>query len=207
MYFDNTPCNVREICFGDASVFSNCIDLTLTPALRVEPVMNNISASLPRYVVLEISDAGVVTVSIPALPHPSTPVVGTDVPNNGAIVWITGATEDLRAGTVAGNADRDIEIYPTDPKANSNHSGVDPVASCSTANLASAGCPWDGTTFATLGDWYACDMHAKASTAPTVNGAYGAAGMGEWIASYNIAAYAIGYVNGKPTHLLRAVIR
>lgn len=211
MYFDNTPINdgagnSRAICFGDAAVFPNCIDLTVAPASRVQPVMNNISASLPRYIMLSIADNGVVTPSIPALPHPATPVVGTDVPNNGAIVWITAAVEDTRAGTVVGNADRDIEIYPVNPKLNSNHSGADP-STCSTAVNASTGCPCDGAAYATLGDWYACDMHANASAGPTLNGAYAAAGMAEWIASYNLVAYAIGYVNGKPTHLLRAVIR
>ncbi len=204
MYFDNTPMNTRAICFGDAAVFANCIDLTLPPASRVEPVMNNISSGLPRYIMLEISDTGVVSPSIPSLPHQATPVVGVDIPSNGAIIWITGAVEDLRAGTVPGNADRDIEIYPLNPKSNANHSGS-AVNTCFTSNTMSTGCPCDGTTMP--GDWYACDVHANASTLPTLNGAYAAAGMAEWVASYNIAAYAIGYVNGKPTHLLRAVIR
>jgi len=210
MYFDNSPINngagiQRKICFGDASVFPNCIDLTVAPAARVQPVMNKISVGLPRYIKLEISSDGVVSASIPPVPHPATPVVGTDVPDNGAIVWITGAAEDLRAGTVAGNADRDIEIYPTDPNDNSNHGGVLDTTCDATAVASAANCPCDGLN--TLGSWYACDMHANASTAPTQYGAYSAAGMASWVASYNLVAYAIGYVNGKPTHLLRAVIK
>ena len=210
MYFDNSPINdgagtKRKICFGDAAVFPNCIDLTLPPGNRVQPVMNKISVGLPRYVKLEISPDGVVSVSIPPVPHPATPVVGTDIPNNGAIVWITGAAADLRAGTVAGNADRDIEIYPTDPNNNSNHGGVLDTTCDATAAASAANCPCDGLN--TLGSWYACDMHANAEGLVDQYGAYSLAGKAEWVASYNLAAYAIGYVNGKPTHLLRAVIR
>lgn len=200
MYFDNTPMKDRKICFEDETIFTDCIDLTVAPGSRNEPVMNNISVDLPRYIVLEISDTGVVTPSIPPLPHPATPVVGVDVPTNGAIVWITGAVEDLRTGTVPGNADRDIEIARVDPNLNRAVS-IDPATSCSTGNTM-PNCPCDGTIIA--GSWYACDAHANAAQ-PT--GAYAEAGVGEWIASYNIVAYTIGYVNGKPKHLLRAVIR
>jgi len=111
--------------------------------------------------------------------------------------------EDLRVGTVPGNADRDIEIYPLNPNGNANHTGA-ALNTCTDATMP-GGCPCLEADLP--GAWYVCDAHANADLAPTANGAYGAAAMGEWIPSYNIVAYAIGYVNGKPTHLLRAVIR
>lgn len=107
LYFDNSPMAGRYVCMQDATLFSNCIDVTLAPSARVEPVMYNISANLPRYIKLDISAAGAITPNIPALPHPATPVVGTDIPENGAVVWIT-------AGDI-NDINRDIEIFPLDP--------------------------------------------------------------------------------------------
>jgi hypothetical protein len=94
MYFDNSPMSSRYVCLQDASIFSNCIDVTLDPSdpNYVEPVMCYISTKLPRYIKLEISAAGVVTPSIPTLPHADPPVVGVDIPDNGAVVWITAAS-------------------------------------------------------------------------------------------------------------------
>lgn len=175
MYFDNSPMASRYICMQDASSFSNCIDVTLAPANRVQPVMYNISANLPRYVKLEISSSGVVTPSIPALPHPSTPVVGTDVPTNGAVVWITaGDTTD---------ANKDIEIFPLDP--GSVYAGVDDPSDCGDKD-STCPCDTDNAGYSTA---QACDTNA-----------------GAWVASYSIVAYAIGYVDGKATHMIRAVI-
>ena len=175
MYFDNSPMANRYICMQDASVFSNCIDVSLAPSARVEPVMYHISANLPRYIKLEISSGGVITPSIPTLPHPSTPVVGTDVPTNGAVVWIT-------AGD-ATDANKDIEIYPLDPAG--VYSGVSTPATCGDK---SSVCPCDAST-AGYSTAQACDTNA-----------------GSWVASYSIVAYAIGYVDGKATHMIRAVI-
>jgi len=69
------------------------------------PVFSNISVSLPRYIKLEIDLNGLLTPTIPALPHANPPVAGVDVPNNGAIVWVT-----------AGDATEDAKIFtPLDP--------------------------------------------------------------------------------------------
>jgi len=114
-YFDNTPMTGRALCVEyvvrgtdpknpDPNVtdpFTNCINLWESPAIRYTPTLYHISSSLPRYIVLEMSSSGVITPSIPALPHPATPVVGTDVPNNGAIVWLT-----------TGNSLMDFEVDP-----------------------------------------------------------------------------------------------
>jgi len=72
---------------------------------QILPVLSNISVSLPRYIKLEIDTNGIITPQIPALPHANPPVAGTDIPNNGAIIWIT-----------AGDTIEDAEIYtPLDP--------------------------------------------------------------------------------------------
>ena len=175
MYFDNSPMGNRYICMQDAATYSNCIDVTLAPANRVQPVMYNISVNLPRYIKLEISSSGVITPSIPSLPHQNPPVVGTDIPNNGAVVWIT-------AGDTT-NANRDIEIYPLDPS--SVYAGVSSPSVCGDK---SSSCPCDASD-------------AGYSTAQSCD-----ANTGAWIGSYSIVAYAIGYVDGRPTHMIRAVI-
>jgi hypothetical protein len=176
LYFDNSPLGNRYICLQDAATFSNCIDVTLAPSARFEPVMYHISTNLPRYIKLEISAAGVVTPSIPALPHANPPVVGVDVPDNGAVVWITAASNS--------NVNHDQEIFPLDPA--SAYSGTAPSA-CAGGTLPS--CPCDVANTAGYATAQACDTNT-----------------GSWLSSFGIAAYAIGYVNGKPTHMVRAVI-
>jgi len=139
MYFDNTPISQRAISWPNSAT---------NP-----PVLNNISTKLARYIRLDINAAGVVTPSIPALPHATKPVIGNDIPNNGAIVWLT-----------AGNSAKDFQVFPCTGAA---PSGVS-----------------------------ACDKNNKQlwATPPPNKIRYG------------IVVYAIGYVNGRPSHLLRAVI-
>jgi len=141
MYFDNTPIVQRAISWPKAATKTN------------QPVLNNISTKLPRYIRLDIDAAGVVTPSIPALPHATKPVIGDDIPNNGAVVWLT-----------AGNSTEDFQVFPC---TGTVPSGVS-----------------------------ACDKNNKQlwSTSPPGKVRYG------------IVVYAIGYVNGRPSHLLRAVI-
>jgi Tfp pilus assembly protein PilX len=178
MYFDNSPMANRFVCLQSAATFSNCIDITLAPSARVEPVMFHISASLPRYIKLEIASTGVITPSIPSLPHPSTPVVGTDIPTNGAVVWIT-------AGDI-NDANKDIEIFPLDPA--SAYTGILP-SECDGG--VSNSCPCNATA-ANYGTAQACD--ATDPTNPV------------WVDGYSIVAYAIGYADGKPMHMIRVVI-
>lgn len=175
LYFDNSPLGDRYICLQDAATFSNCIDVTLAPSARFEPVMYKISTKLPRYIKLEISAAGVVTPSIPALPHADPPVVGVDIPDNGAVVWITAANSS--------DVNHDQKIFPLDPAG--AYSGTAPSA-CAAGSLPSCPCDAADADFATA---QACDANT-----------------GSWLTSFGIAAYAIGYVNGKPTHMVRAVI-
>lgn len=181
MYFDNSPMDGRYICMQDASAFSNCIDVSLPPGSRVQPVMHNISTNLPRYVMLEISAAGVITPSVPAVPHPNPPVVGTDIPNNGAVVWITAASNDP---TDPDAKNKDIELFPLDPS--SVYAGVGSPSSCHGTPLPNCPCDDHDTGYNTA---QGCDANT-----------------GAWVTSYSIVAYAIGYVNGKPTHMIRAII-
>ncbi|OIO68595.1 MAG: hypothetical protein AUJ57_09950 [Zetaproteobacteria bacterium CG1_02_53_45] len=206
MYFDNTPMKDRYLCFEDMDVFDNCIDVTVDPANRVAPSMYQIHVNLPRYIKLTIAADGTITPSIPQLPHraptSSEDRVGEDIPKNGAIVWITAGDPN--------NPDRDIEIFPVDPAAIGT--GAPAATACSGEKMP-ANCPCDGATFA--GEWYACDAHANANVdpaIPVVNGAYdtadsGVTNVGAWVPNYSVVAYAIGYVNGKASHLIRAVIR
>lgn len=138
------------------------------------PVFANISVSLPRYIKLEIDTNGNITPTIPALPHASPPVAGVDVPNNGAIVWVT-----------AGNETEDAYIYtPTD------------------INNVNASCEADIN----------CPCRTGASPAPAVPYQAGqtcyvpVSGTPSWEYSFNVVAYAIGYVDGKAVRMIRAVI-
>lgn len=138
-YFDNSPLSSRYIVWPGAN-----------------PVMYHISSHLSRYIMLSIASDGTITSKIPALPHPSTPVVGVDIPDNGAVVWLT-----------AGDKSEDIALDPTQ-------------SACSgTAPSSAIACMSSG----------------------------GSGGAASWLSStYGIVAYAIGYVDGKPTQMIRAVI-
>lgn len=138
-YFDNSPLASRFIKWPGAN-----------------PTMYHISSNLPRYIVLTIASDGTITASIPSLPHPSSPVVGVDVPNNGAVVWLT-----------AGDQDEDIELDSTQ-------------AACS------------GTAPT---DAIACRSSGASGT-----------GAGWLSSAYGVVAYAVGYVDGRPTQMIRAVI-
>ena len=179
MYFDNSPMNKRvnkrAICFQNAAIH-NCIDVSLSPGGRFQPTMYHISAKLPRYIKLDMASDGTISPSIPELPHHKLPVVGQDIPKNGAIVWITAGDPN--------NNNHDMEIFPLDPA--SIYGGIAPQ-SCAGGVLPSCPCNSAVQAFATA---QACDANS-----------------GQWLPSYNIVVYAIGYVNGRPSHLLRAVIK
>jgi len=202
MYFDNSPLytnasNNRPVCFyaqpdpgsGVTLTYPNCIDVLLDPAdsrrINAQPSMTNISTKLPRYIKLVIASTGAVTPSIPSLPHQNPPVAGEDVPFNGAIVWLTAVD--------ATDPDKDIEIFPLDPSG--LNSGISPSA-CDGG--ASTTCPCTAPSPLTnqADPNYTAYTAAQACDANT----------GQWLSGYGVAAYAIGYVNGKPSHLLRAVI-
>ncbi len=188
MYFDNSPMANRYLCMEDYTLFSNCLDVSLSPGdtNRIQPSMYRISAKLPRYIKLDMASTGVITPSIPPLPHRAVPVVGEDIPLNGAIVWITAVD--------ATDAARDIEIYPLDP---STVYGGTAATACIGGTLPNCPCtapdPIDNTADTNYTDF----MAAWACEANT----------GTWIPTYGIVAYAIGYVNGRPSHLIRSVIR
>jgi len=205
-FFDNTPLSARSICFyseadpgtGVALTYPNCIDVQLPPndtrLLNAKPVMHNISLKLPRYIKFEIAADGTVAPSIPQLPHrgPAStptpgPVVEEDIPRNGAIVWITAAGNNS-SGTYP-DSDTDIEIFPIQPS-----TGQSAVQACTALG---ASCPCSAATSTV--DSRACDANAGI----WLDGAVVA---GAWNPPYKIVAYAIGYVNGKPTHIIRSVI-
>jgi len=225
LYFDNSPMGTRHLCLESAVSFPNCIDVTLKKKKRVEPTMYQISTKLPRYIKLDIAagDSSVtpsippsITASIPSLPHRNPPQVenkqlanGTydhngDVPENGAVVWITAADPNTN--------NPDIELFALDPRA--AYGGVD-ARRCNVVlndGGAALACPCTapvelaGGNRDPLGPAYQPDpadpqyisfMAAQACDANT----------GQWLPSYNIVAYAIGYVNGKPSHMLRAIIK
>jgi len=202
-YFDNSPMNARPICFESSNVFPNCTDVTLSPgdAKRVSPTLYHISTKLPRYIRLDISSAGVISAAIPKLPHRKSPVVGEDIPENGAVVWLTAGDPN--------NANRDIEVFPLDPKDPLNNptgyygAGVLSPTACfagkmndpQVVNPAAPVCPCPVYVAG-----QACDAHANGN-------AYKFKNMGGWLPQYNIVIYAIGYVNGRPSHMLRALVQ
>lgn len=192
MYLDNSPMQNREVCFQDAATFANCIDVTVPKP--VQPVMEKISSRLPRYIKLDIDANGNVAPSIPKTPHHTTPVVGEDIPKNGAIIWLSAAD--------ANNVDHDIEIFPLDPS--DKYNGVAKPETCAGGTLPDCPCTAPKNISPTPPDYspdptdpnYNAYMAAQACDANT----------GQWLSSYSITVYAIGYVNGKPSHMLRSVI-
>jgi len=148
MYFDNTPIASRTVAWPQAAT---------TP-----PILYHISTNLPRYIRLDIDAAGIVIPSMPALPHATKPVIGDDIPNNGAVVWMTtgNPTMDFEVGHCTGTPPSDVLVCDKNPPPN-NPSG----------RLLATGVLTTGED------------------------------------QYGIVVYAIGYVNGKPSHLLRAVIK
>jgi len=213
----------RHICLQDATLFSNCVDVTVDPATRAEPSMNKISAQLPRYIRLDIAADGSITPTIPSLPHHADPVEGQDIPTNGAIVWLTAGDPN--------DPNHDIEIFPLD--AANVYGGVQPKDCNSTTSTNSAPCPCtappDVDVFTsgyqpdTSDSHYLAFMAARACMANPVSldGSPQSDDLASpdylaptdsnyrdpWLPSYSIVAYAIGYVNGKPSHMLRAVIQ
>jgi len=194
-YFDNSPMTEREICFEDPIKFdtkikkSKCTDVNVSPSERRQPTLYQISTKLPRYIKLDIGSDGTITSSIPKLPHHNPPTVGQDIPVNGAVVWLT-------AGDV-NNPNRDLEIYPLNDKGNTFLRGtactagkmVNPKFVTATTTVCPCPVPVTGQ---------ACDAHAGGN-------AYKIAGAGVWVPRYDIVIYAVGYVNGRPSHMLRSV--
>jgi hypothetical protein len=156
MYYDNSPLYVSGTA-NRAIIWP----LPTSGGNPVYPTMYNISASLPRYIRLDIDSAGNVTPAIPALPHAATPVIGTDIPENGAIAWLT-----------TGNSATDFELDPS-------------LAACagSTAPLGAVACDKD------TGNWL---LPTGTIAAGTLHG---------------IVVYAIGYVGGRPSSIIRAQIK
>ncbi len=154
MYFDNTPIAGagRALAWPQAGT---------TP-----PTLYHISTRLPRYIRLDIDSSGVVIPSIPVLPHAVVPVVGDDIPDNGAIVWLT-----------TGNSKMDFEVDST-------------LATCS-------GSPPP--------DALACDKNPPAANPTGWLRSTGVLAGGE--DQYGVVVYAIGYVSGRPSSIIRAEIK
>jgi len=200
MYFDNSPLEKRAICTvyidpanTDPSPFpfSNCVNLAADPGDRTAPTLYQINTKLPRYIQLDISDGtstdpasvnyppvGKITPSIPVLIN-STPDVPPyhnpgDVPNNGAIVWLT-----------TGNSKMDFE--------------VDPALNCTGLAPADAkACDANPSTSVYLDGWLLSNSVRNPTTSPKSSGEED---------QYGVVVYAIGYVNGRPSSIIRAQIQ
>jgi len=160
LYFDNSPMANRAICWP----ISLCNSGNLPVMYHISSKIPGVQPGLPRYIRLDIDASGKITPEIPKLPHRNPPVVGQDIPDNGAVVWLT-----------AGDVSQDYEI--------------DPVISPDTPNSASLACSGSGEPPNTVpGTATGCDKTNS-----------------QW-RHYSVVIYAIGYVDGRASRLLRAVI-
>jgi len=152
LYFDNSPLASRAIVYP----------LPQVAGVDQYPTFYNISASLPRYIRLDIDSAGNVTPSIPALPHIASPNTdgSDDIPRNGAVAWLT-----------TGNSAIDFQVNGS-------------TATCTGAIPTGA---------------VACDVDTGTWLTPTGTSAAGTL--------HGIVVYAIGYVNGRPSSIIRAQIK
>jgi len=164
-YLDNTPLNSRELVWP--------LPTTGSPpnVETVYPTLYNINTNLPRYIQLDIDANGNVTPSIPALiaglnsdtmdvpPYHNV----ADVPNNGAIAWLT-----------TGNSAEDFELDTN-------------LALC-TGTV-----PPGAVACASTGEWL--------STTGSIPGTLAAGTL------HGIVVYAIGYVGGRPSSIIRAQIK
>jgi len=151
MYFDNRPLADRSLVWP-LPVIGGSIQY---------PTLYHISTTLSRYIRLDIDSTGSVTPVIPTLPHPATPVVGTDIPDNGAVVWMT-----------TGNVAMDFEV----------DSGLT-ACSGTSAPAGAVACDADtGNWLTPTGTTAAGDLHG-------------------------VVVYAIGYVGGRPSSIIRAQIK
>ncbi len=163
-YFDNTPLYDVSNNPLRAIIWPLPTDGSGDP---VYPTLYNISASLPRYIRLDIDSAGNVTPSIPAVPHINLPKTdGTDdIPVNGAIAWLT-----------TGNSDKDFEAVDT------SLCTVTPVPTGAVA------CGVDSLN--TTPRWL------------LINGV-----QANKDDQHGVVVYAIGYVGGRPSSIIRAQIK
>jgi len=192
MYFDNTPLAAREIIWPDAET---------TP-----PSFENISTKLPRYIKIDIDVYGNIAPTIPKLPHANPPVVGDDIPQNGAIAWLTAGVADVYG-------ERDIQLIPLDPYI------YDPYNLALTPTPIPSAAPYPAGAVTSYPN--GANVAAYPSTSPNcaLTAPLTAAAMmavacdsytalpanGGWIgpSRYRIVIYALGYVNGKPVRLVR----
>ncbi len=206
-YFDNTPLVARAIKWPDAKT---------NP-----PVFEDIYTLLPRYIMIEIDATGNITPSIPTLPHSG----ANQIPNNGAIVWITGGWDDPTTG------ERDLQIIPLDayscawgtinstwtagdaklgqcdtmvaanaPRVNSYYPHVATAGTAVTYPNGQTVAPYPVSVSPTpLPPRTLCS-----TTAPNVAFAQACDAYSGWLqTNYRTVIYALGYVNGKPMRLVR----
>jgi len=188
-YLDNRPLATRGLVWPDTI-----------------PEINDIHQILPRYIRLDIDSYGNITPAMPPYDNYAAPyhgsVVGVDIPENGAIVWLT-----------IGNAEKDIALSPMDrdfaPFVDGTASLTPIVTDMSPFTAKSPLVNYLTTeVFSTpLGTYYqnfpcdissydfsihyACDEDTNA-----------------WLTTvdFSLVAYAIGYVNGKPKKLIRVTL-
>ncbi|MDQ6974980.1 MAG: PilX N-terminal domain-containing pilus assembly protein [Mariprofundaceae bacterium] len=209
-YFDNSPLLGRAIKWPYAKTHL--------------PVFEDIYTILPRYIVIEIDGYGNISPSIPKLPHGGgSPVVGNDIPKNGAIVWLT-------AGVNNGGVERDIQIIPLDAYSctwglTSTWTAADAKLGLCDSSLPNfppniTGYPHVPTKPANV-DYYPDGLSASAVPLPPYPISTTVCNVGDpyilsaqacdaysgWLitntTNYKVVIYALGYVNGKPMRLVR----
>ncbi len=222
MYFDNSALAARSVCHG--------------PACVGNLVLENIHVNAPRYIRLDIDSDGQITPALPPYnavnPHHGS-VVGVDIPQNGAIVWLT-----------AGDSATDRQLLPIDkyfaPFQDAYGNAIvtnnnDPITagdvasgtrdSAAGAIFGAGGIPVPlqdalGNAFASIttpGGYYQTvnaqcrvfdqDLYAQPMGVHPAS-LIACDQNGGWLqsAQYGLVVYAIGYVDGKPRKLLRIVL-
>lgn len=196
MYFDNSPMGTpyanptvyREICLqnyavpsGSSDPFPNCVNLADKVVDRVAPTLYNIHTKLPRYIVLEIADGSVPGVARGTI-TPSIPALINSVPN---VPPYHAASDKPNNGAIVwlttGNDVMDFEVDSS-------------LASCS-------GTPPLGAV--------ACDKnHAARNPDNNPSGWLNTVGtLAGKEDQYGVVVYAIGYVGGRPSSIIRAQIK
>ncbi len=204
MYFDNTPIAARAVLWPDAKT---------NP-----PLFDKISTKLPRYIRIDIDAYGNLAPNLPKLPHADPPVIGQDIPQNGAIVWLTASIRDPY-----GN-EADVQVIPLDPYGANAPTPIPAAAPYPQGQTATYPNGYQGPAYPSTANW--CGMPATQANAQTLSqfavaciahDAYSAAANINFINTiapppnlgwlspprYQITIYALGYVDGKPMRLIR----
>ncbi len=229
MYFDNSTLASRPVaCLGTPT--APCV-----PAI----VLENIHVNAPRYIRLDIDSDGKITPALPpynaAAPHHGS-VVGVDIPQNGAIVWLTAGDsytdrelvpidkyfapfQDAYGNAIVINnnnpiAASDVATGTRDPTGNAllGLGGIPVVLQDALGNFFTTSSITTAAGYYQTVDMY-CSIYDQdrnlrpSGVFPELLIACDKNG-GGWLQNtqYSLVAYAIGYVDGQPRKLIRVVL-